>query len=162
MKVGILSDTHSSISPKVLDFFANCDQIWHAGDIGNERVCAQLNEIAPLKAVYGNIDDFNIRIRFPEYQLFSVEKVKVMMTHIGGYPKKYSFGVLPKIELERPNLFITGHSHILKVMFDSDFEMLYINPGAAGKYGFHLVSTAVRLDINADKFENLEILEIEK
>lgn len=162
IKVGIISDTHSDLSPKVLDFFASCNEIWHAGDIGAESVIVQLSKIAHVRAVYGNIDGAQIRSYCPEFQFFTVEKVKVLMTHIGGYPKKYQKEALILIKSEKPNLFIAGHSHILKVMFDHDFNVLHINPGAAGKFGFQQVSTAIRMDIDGSDFKNLEILEFQK
>lgn len=162
MKVGILSDTHSIMLPKVLDFLSSCAEIWHAGDIGGEDVLQKLSKVAKVRAVYGNIDGTNLRIDHPEFLSFKVENIKVLMTHIGGYPKKYQPQALRKIKEEHPNLFICGHSHILKVMYDHDNNLLHINPGAAGKYGFHQVITAIRMDIEGAEFKNLEILEVEK
>lgn len=162
VKIGIVSDTHGYVHSKVVDFLAPCSEIWHAGDIGADSVLEKLSKVAPVKAVWGNIDDARLRSDIPEFQLFKVEDVLVLMTHIGGYPKKYQKNALAKIKELKPSLFISGHSHILKVMYDHDYNLLHINPGAAGKYGFHQVITAIRLDIDGAEFKNLEILEVEK
>ena len=138
-----------------------CDEIWHAGDIGSETLIKKLAEIKPVRAVYGNIDGQNIRMDFPKVAVFTIEKVKVLMTHIGGYPGKYNPEIKPIINSEKPNLFISGHSHILKVMFDKKLNCLHINPGAAGKTGFHKVRTLVRFSIEQDKIKDLEVIELE-
>ncbi len=161
-KIGLLSDTHGYIHPKIYEFFKDCQQIWHAGDIGDVSVADQLNAFKPLKAVYGNIDGTLIRSMYPCTQLFSCEGVKVYMTHIGGYPGRYAFNVKETIKLEVPDLFISGHSHILKVMYDKKYKLLHINPGAAGKSGFHQVITLLRFDIDGKDIKDLEILELEK
>ena len=161
--IGLLSDTHSYIDQKILDFFKNCDEVWHAGDIGDIEVINKITEIKPLKAVYGNIDGQDIRITFPKVQLFECEGVKVLMTHIGGYPGRYQEEVRQifqeMIKKTKPDLFISGHSHILKVIFDKKYNLLHINPGAAGKSGFHKVITAVRFKIEGKEIKELEIYE---
>ncbi len=157
--IGLLSDTHSYIDQKILDFFKNCDEVWHAGDIGDIEVINKITEIKPLKAVYGNIDGQDIRITFPKVQLFECEGVKVLMTHIGGYPGRYYREVQEMIKKTKPDLFISGHSHILKVIFDKKYNLLHINPGAAGKSGFHKVITAVRFKIEGKEIKELEIYE---
>ncbi|MFZ4411983.1 MAG: metallophosphoesterase family protein [Bacteroidales bacterium] len=160
--VGLLSDTHAFLHPKIYDFFRDCHQIWHAGDIGSIALADQLNAFKPLTAVYGNIDDHLLRLSYPETQLFYSEEVKVLMTHIGGYPGKYTFSAKEIIEKERPDLFITGHSHILKVMYDQKNQLLHINPGAAGKSGFHQIITLIRFQIDGKNINDLEILELNK
>lgn len=160
LRIGLLSDTHGWWDEKYEEYFRDCDEIWHAGDIGSENVAQRLALIKPLRAVYGNIDGQNLRMQFPKTAFFEVEKIKVMMTHIGGYPGRYA----PEIRMElyeyRPQLFITGHSHILKVMYDKKLECLHMNPGAAGKSGFHQVRTLLRFNINKDKIEDLEVIEL--
>ena len=160
IRIGLLSDTHSYLHQKIFDFFKNCDEIWHAGDIGNIELAEKLNSFKPLKAVYGNIDGQDIRGMYPRDLIFYTEKVKVMMTHIGGYPGRYERSAIPLIIKERPKLFITGHSHILKVMFDKKYQHLFINPGAAGKYGVHKSITMVRFVIEGDLIKDLEVLDI--
>lgn len=161
-KIGVLSDTHGTIHPRVSAFFKDCDEIWHAGDIGNAETADKLNRFKPLRAVYGNIDGGIIRKMFPEYQVFSIENVKVLMIHIGGYPGRYSPFARKLIEHHRPKLFISGHSHILKVMFDPKYNLLHINPGAAGNSGFHKKITLVRFVIDNADIKDLEILDIER
>ena len=159
-KIGLLSDTHSYIDDKILDFFKNVDEIWHAGDIGSTDVLEQLKALKPVRAVYGNIDGMEFRSELKETLIFDIEQIKVFMTHIGGYPKKYAKGIKQLLISEKPKLFISGHSHILKVMYDKDLELLHINPGAAGKSGFHKIRTAVRFAIDKDNIKDLEILEM--
>lgn len=161
-KIGLLSDTHGYLHPRVFDFFAKCDQVWHAGDIGNEEVLLALEAFKPLKAVSGNIDSARVKTMVPERQLFMVEGVKVFMIHIGGYPGRYAKGVKEILRRERPQLFVCGHSHITKVIHDPVLNVLHINPGAAGRHGFHKKITFVRFDINASRIENLEIMEIDR
>ncbi|PLX05545.1 MAG: YfcE family phosphodiesterase, partial [Marinilabiliales bacterium] len=132
-RIGLLSDTHSYLHPKIFSFFKDCDEIWHAGDIGNIETADQLKSFKPLRAVYGNIDGGHLRL-LPETEIFFCEDVKVMMTHIGGYPGRYAKGISQKIKEENPKLFISGHSHILKIINDYRYNLLHINPGAAGKY----------------------------
>lgn len=160
MKIGLLSDTHGYLDDAVLKHFEKCDEIWHAGDFGSMEVIEELEAFKPLRAVYGNIDDKDIRLKFPEHLRFHCEQVDVWMTHIGGYPGKYSPLVKPEILNNPPKLFITGHSHILKVQFDPKLQLLHLNPGAAGKQGWHQIRTAMRFEINGDKIENLEVIEL--
>lgn len=161
-KIGLLSDTHSYWDEKYIDYFSECDEIWHAGDIGNEQILIKLNTIKPVRAVYGNIDSHNLRLTYPEKLRFSIEGIDVFMTHIGGYPGKYSPGILKELYANTPKLFICGHSHILKIMYDKRFQMLCVNPGAAGKYGFHQVRTLVRFIIDGAEIKNMEIIELNK
>ncbi|WP_185215906.1 metallophosphoesterase family protein [Sphingobacterium mizutaii] len=160
MKIGLLSDTHGYLDDAVLKHFEKCDEIWHAGDFGSMEVIEKLEAFKPLRAVYGNIDDKDIRLKFPEHLRFHCEQVDVWMTHIGGYPGKYSPLVKAEILNNPPKLFITGHSHILKVQFDPKLQLLHLNPGAAGKQGWHQIRTAMRFEINGDKIENLEVIEL--
>jgi putative phosphoesterase len=160
MKIGILSDTHAFLDSALLDFLAPCQQLWHAGDIGSEEVLNTLREMAEVKAVYGNVDGMAVRSQLKEYLLFETEGARVLMTHIGGYPGKYQPGLQNLIEINKPQLVICGHSHILKVMNDSRHKHLHINPGAAGNSGFHHVRTAIRLDLEEGKPSNLEIWEL--
>jgi len=161
-KIGLLSDTHAFLHPKIFDFFKDCHQIWHAGDIGSISVAERLNDFKPLTAVYGNIDNQLLRTIYPEKQLFFCEDVKVFMTHIGGYPGRYALNVKETIKLETPDLFISGHSHILKVMYDQKNHLLHINPGAAGKSGFHQIITLLRFTIDGKEIKDLEIMELDK
>jgi len=160
VRIGILSDTHGYIHPRIPGFFANVDEIWHAGDIGNTATAHQLAKLKPLRAVYGNIDSQDVRLEYKKVLTFTVEGIKTLMTHIGGYPGRYDRTARLLIEQERPNLFICGHSHILKVIYDKKYELLHINPGAAGKYGIHRSITAVRLIIDHGDLRELEVLEI--
>jgi putative phosphoesterase len=160
LHIGILSDTHGFIHPSVFDFFSVADEIWHAGDIGDAVVIRQLREIKPLRAVYGNIDGHGLRLEFPETQIFHAEQVKVLMTHIGGYPGRYDYSARQLIEKEKPKLFVCGHSHILKVIYDDKYDLLHINPGSAGKYGIHKSITAIRLIIEGGNMRDLEVLDI--
>jgi putative phosphoesterase len=159
LRIGLLSDTHSSINPRILDFFSGCDEIWHAGDIGNIETADQLASFKPLRAVYGNIDGTEIRKSYPKNQIFYCNDIKVLMTHIGGYPGHYEKEVRQLIETEKPGIFISGHSHILKVMYDKKYELLHINPGAAGNSGFHHVITSVRFVIDGKDIRDLEVFE---
>lgn len=157
VKVGILSDTHGQVDDKVLKFFESCDQIWHCGDIGSPEVINQLQKIAQVFAVYGNIDGQNIRIEHPLFQSFQVEKVKTLFLHIGGYPGRYTPEARELINQHKPKIFLAGHSHILKVIYDKKNNLLFVNPGAAGFSGFHIVRTAVRLTIDGEKLKDLEV-----
>lgn len=159
-KIGLLSDTHGFIDDRILHFFENCNEIWHAGDIGSFEIIKKLSENKSVRAVYGNIDGQEIRTTYKKHCRFMCEKVDVWITHIGGYPKRYAREVKPEIYENSPDLFISGHSHILKVMFDKKIDCLHINPGAAGINGFHKVRTAVRLSIDKKNISDLEILEI--
>jgi putative phosphoesterase len=160
-KIGLLSDTHSFLDEAVFKYFDACDEIWHAGDFG-AGVAEPLAAFKPLQGVYGNIDGKEIRQEYPEHLRFMCEQVDVWITHIGGYPGKYTPQVKPEIYTNPPKLFITGHSHILKVLFDPKIQCLHINPGAAGKSGWHKVRTLVRFDISEEKILNLEVIELGK
>lgn len=163
MKIGLLSDTHTFLDEKIFEYFKDVDQIWHAGDIGNDELADQLEAFKPLRAVYGNIDGGKLRIRYPEDQIFSVEGVSVWMTHIGGYPPRYTSRVKTAIMKYNPKLFICGHSHILKIMPDKKRPgSLCINPGAAGKHGFHIEKTIVRFELTEGKIKNLEVIKLGK
>jgi putative phosphoesterase len=161
-KILLLSDTHSHIDEQMLNHIKQADEVWHAGDIGNINVTDTIQKYKPLRAVYGNIDDIGVQKAFPLDNLFRVEKVTVWMTHIGGYPNRYDKRIRERIKVTTPKLFISGHSHILKVMFDKKLNLLHINPGAIGTYGIHKVRTMVRFIIDNDKITNLEIIEIER
>ena len=163
MKIGLISDTHSYLDPKVFEHFSNCDEIWHAGDIGDVVVLDELESFKATRAVYGNIDGRDIISRCPEKQIFEIEGLKVYMIHIGGTPPHYAKGVRADLIAEKPGLFICGHSHILKVMPDPKLNgLLYMNPGAAGRHGFHQVRTLLRFDISDGKPKNLEVIELGK
>ncbi|OKS86239.1 metallophosphoesterase family protein [Mucilaginibacter polytrichastri] len=159
-RIGLISDTHSYLDEAVFKHFADRDEIWHAGDFGTLELADQLAAFKPLKGVYGNIDDKDVRLVYPEHLRFKCEEVDVWMTHIGGYPDRYSANVKPEIYTNPPQLFITGHSHILKVIFDKKINCLHLNPGAAGKQGWHKVRTLMKFDINGNKIENLNIVEL--
>ena len=158
-KIGLISDTHGFLDGAVFTHFAQSDEIWHVGDFGAD-VAEKLAAFKPLRGVFGNIDDKKITSDFPEHNRFMCEGVDVWMTHIGGYPGRYSKSVTPEIFNNPPKLFITGHSHILKVMFDDKIKCLHINPGAAGKQGWHKVRTLIRFTIDGEKIENLEVIEL--
>lgn len=159
-RIGIISDTHFTFDDTLRDFLRDVDEIWHAGDIGSEEVADKLEAFRPLRAVYGNIDGQNLRLRFPEINRFTLEGADVLIKHIGGYPGKYDPSVRSLLQEQPPALFISGHSHILKVKFDPRLNLLHINPGAAGKYGFHQVRTLVRFCIEQGTFQNLEVIEL--
>lgn len=159
-RIGLLSDTHSYWDPKYEKYFSGCDEIWHAGDIGSNEVADRLAAIAPLRAVYGNIDGGDLRLRFTEKYRFSCEGVDVLMKHIGGYPGHYDASVRGMLFAKPPKLFISGHSHILKVMYDKTLDCLHINPGAAGMSGFHKVRTLVRFVIDGSEIRDLEVIEL--
>jgi putative phosphoesterase len=161
-KILLLSDTHSHIDDVILKYVNQADEVWHAGDIGDLIVTDSIKELKPLRAVYGNIDDDKARMEFPLNNRFMCEGVDVWITHIGGYPGKYNQAIRQEIMLNPPKLFICGHSHILKVMFDKNLNLLHMNPGAAGISGFHQVRTMLRFEINEDKIQNLEVVEIGK
>lgn len=162
MKIGIISDTHGTFDKVLQDFLQPCDEVWCAGDFGTTEVADKIAAFKPLRAVYGNIDGEIVRRMYGEFCFFEVEGVKVLMTHIGGYPRKYAPKALQHIHGARPKIFVAGHSHILKVIYDPVYDLLHINPGAAGKYGIHKVRTAVRFDIEAGEIKNMEIGEWEK
>lgn len=159
-RIGILSDTHSYIDDKILKHLEECHEIWHAGDFGSMEVIEQLENFRPLKGVFGNIDNHKIRASFPEVNTFMCENVSVLMKHIMGYPGKYDRSMQEVFANHSPGLLVAGHSHILKVMPDKKRNLLYINPGAAGKNGFHKVRTLIRLTIDGEKFKDLEVVEL--
>lgn len=161
-KIGLVSDTHGIIDDKLIIFFKDVDEIWHAGDAGNINVLDKLAALKYLRAVYGNIDDHVIRLQFPEDNRFNIEGIDVWMTHIGGYPGNYDRRIKREIILNPPDLFISGHSHILKVIYDDKLNCMHINPGAYGKSGMHRVRTAVRFVIDKKEIKDLEILEIKR
>ena len=162
MKIGVISDTHNTFDTLLEEFLAPCDEVWHAGDFGSVEVADRIARFKPLRGVYGNIDGGVLRRMYNDFSLFEVEGVKVLMTHIGGYPRHYAPKALQHIHISKPKLFIAGHSHILKVIYDPVYDLLHINPGAAGKYGIHTLRTAIRFDIEAGEIKNLEIGEWSK
>lgn len=161
-KIMLLSDTHSYIDDRILKYASEADEIWHAGDVGEIKVADELQAIKPLRAVYGNIDNAEVRGEFPLNNIFSVDGVKVVMTHIGGYPGRYNARVKELLINEKPKLYICGHSHILKVMHDKKLNLLHMNPGAAGIHGFHQVRTMLRFTLDNGTIDNLEVIELGK
>ena len=161
-KILLLSDTHGYMDDQILKFVKQADEVWHVGDIGDIEVLDILKKLKPVRAVYGNIDNHIVRSEYPQDLKFTIENVSVWMTHIGGYPDRYDLRIREEIKVNSPKLFISGHSHILKVMFDKKLNLLHINPGAAGKHGFHKVRTMLRFEIHNDKISNLEIIELAK
>lgn len=159
-KILLLSDTHSHIDETILKYVKLADEVWHAGDIGDLKVTDTIKKLKPLRAVFGNIDNHEARLEFPSNNRFFCEGVEVLITHIGGYPGKYSPAIREEITKNPPKLFICGHSHILKVMFDKKLNCLHMNPGAAGISGFHQKRTMLRFEIDGDKIQSLEIIEI--
>ena len=163
MYIGLISDTHGVFSQEFKDFLAPVDQIWHAGDFGGGMDLAkEIASFKPLLGVAGNCDNYNLRYEHPIYRFFECEGLKVLMTHVGGYPGKYSYSARQLIEELRPDVFVCGHSHILKVVRDQKYDMMVINPGAAGIQGFHLVRTALRFQINAGRIEKMEVFELDR
>jgi hypothetical protein len=160
--IGLISDTHGFLDSRFTSYLKKCDEIWHAGDIGGIEVAEKLKEIAPLKAVFGNIDNHKIRLEFPENLRFMCEKVDVFITHIGGYPGRYDKRVKEKLQTNPPTLFICGHSHILKVINDKKLGILHMNPGAAGNSGLHKVKTMLRFKIDGKNISGLEVVELER
>ncbi|WP_334168030.1 metallophosphoesterase family protein [Phocaeicola paurosaccharolyticus] len=159
-RIGLLSDTHAYWDERYTKYFEDCDEIWHAGDIGSLEVAQKLAAIKPLRAVYGNIDGQDIRKVYPQINRFTIEGTEVLIKHIGGYPGNYDPSIRGSLLVRPPKLFISGHSHILKVKFDKTLNMLHINPGAAGIYGFHKVRTLVRFSIEDGIFKDLEVIEL--
>jgi putative phosphoesterase len=163
MKIGLISDTHSYLDPKVFEHFRNCDEVWHAGDIGTMVLADELEKFKPLRAVYGNIDDKDLQVRFPEDLWMDIEGVSVWMTHIGGAPPNYNPRVKKMLKVRTPQLFICGHSHVLRIGRDGALNnMLYVNPGAAGQQGFHAMKTIVRFEVVAKEIKNMEVIELGK
>ncbi|MFN9590991.1 MAG: metallophosphoesterase family protein [Bacteroidota bacterium] len=161
-RIGLLSDTHGFLDEAVLRHFASVDQIWHAGDVGTPEILDRLAAIKPIRGVYGNIDGPTVRARFPEANCFYCEEVKVGMLHIAGYPSRYNANAKSLIRREKPQLFIAGHSHILKIMYDRELEHLHINPGAAGQQGWHQEKTLVRFTIDGKDIRDCEVIELGK
>lgn len=161
-KIGLLSDTHGFVHPDLERVFAGCDEIWHAGDFGSYETVEQLRKIKPLRGVYGNIDGTEIRHEFSEFLRFTCEEVNVLITHIGGYPGNYAPAVRQIMQTHPPRLFISGHSHILKVMYDKKHNCLHMNPGAAGRSGFHKVISMLRFVIDGSNIKDLEVIEFER
>lgn len=159
-KILLISDTHGYLDNSILEHASKADEIWHAGDIGNIEIADRLMAVKPLRAVYGNIDDTKVRTVYPLNNRFIVEGLDVLITHIGGYPGRYHPSIKGEIEKNPPRLFICGHSHILKVMKDARYNLLHINPGAAGIYGFHKMRTMIRFQIANGKIENLDVIEL--
>ncbi len=161
-KIGLLSDTHGYLDEAVFKYFDECDEIWHAGDIGTIEVFDAINKFKPLRAVYGNIDSALIRTVTKENLYFNIEGVNVFMTHIGGYPGRYNTNVYKFLQQNKVDIFICGHSHVLKVINDKQFQLLHINPGAAGNHGFHQVKTLIRFSVDNGKPKDLEVIEFGK
>lgn len=159
-KIGLLSDTHGYIDPKIFEFMKDVDEIWHAGDIGNFETIERLAQFKPVRAVYGNIDGHELRAQFKKHLKFSCEGVRVWMTHIGGYPGHYDKYVREGMKYGAPDLFISGHSHILKVMNDKKYALLHMNPGAIGNHGFHQFKTMIRFQIHEGRVQELEVMEL--
>lgn len=163
-RIGIISDTHGTFDLPIQEFLRDVDEIWHAGDVGGQGcdIADQIAKFKPLRCVYGNIDDMQMRRTYHQYASFRCEGVDILMTHIGGYPKRYTLQAEALIMSQRPKIFISGHSHILKVIYDNHYDLLHINPGAAGKNGIHKVRTAIRLEIDGENISNLEVGEWER
>lgn len=162
MKIGLLSDTHGFLDPKVLEYFKDCDELWHAGDAGPE-VMDKLESFKPTRVVYGNIDDMDFQRKYPENLWFQCEQITILMTHIGGSPPNYNPRVKKLLKERIPDIFICGHSHILRVKKDANYNnMLYINPGAAGNHGFHQIKTIIRFEISGKEIKNMEVIELGK
>jgi len=163
MNIGLLSDTHSYLDPTIFEHFKNCDEIWHAGDIGDRAVVDELEKFKPLRAVFGNIDDKDMQVRYPEDVWFTCEDLTIWITHIGGAPPNYNPRIKKVLKSKVPDIFICGHSHILRVKKDPNFNnMLYLNPGAAGRHGFHIMKTILRFEIVGKEIKNMEVIELGK
>lgn len=162
MTIGLLSDTHAHLDSRFKKFFEPCDEIWHAGDIGSLALSEELENFKPFRAVFGNIDDYLTRKQYPEFLRFTVEDVNVFMTHIGGYPNRYQVDMNKVLQDRKPDLFVCGHSHILRVMYDKKYNWLVMNPGAAGLYGQQTKRTALRFKISGKEISDLEIFELER
>ncbi|MFS8082419.1 MAG: metallophosphoesterase family protein [Ginsengibacter sp.] len=159
-RIGLLSDTHNYFDPSIAEHFSQCDEIWHAGDFGTIAIADSLSAIKPLRGVYGNIDGYDIRSQYPEQEIFMCEGVKVMMRHIGGYPPNYNAETKKELLINRPQLFISGHSHILKIMYDEKLSCLHMNPGASGKHGWQKVRTVIRFSIDCKDIKDCEVIEL--
>ena len=161
-KILLLSDTHGHVDDHIMKYVKESDEVWHAGDIGTTQVTDTISNLKPLRAVFGNIDNHELRLSFPEELLFECEDMNIYMTHIGGRPGRYSKGVSEKIKSLKPKIFICGHSHILKIQFDKVNQLLFINPGAIGKHGFHKVRTMVRFVIDKSEIKNMQVIEVKR
>ena len=161
-KILVISDTHGYIDDRILHYAKNSDEVWHAGDIGTTQVTDTISSLKPLRAVFGNIDNHELRLSFPEELLFECEDINIYMTHIGGRPGRYAKGISEKIKSIKPKIFICGHSHILKIQYDKVNQLLFINPGAIGKHGFHKVRTMVRFEIDKSDIKNMEVIEVKR
>ena len=161
-QIGLISDTHGYLDDTVFRHFEHCDEVWHIGDFGTAELADRLKQFKPLRGVYGNVDGQDIRIEFPEKLRFRAEDVDVFMTHIGGYPGRYAPGIKQEIYANPPQLFLSGHSHILKVIYDDKLKCLHMNPGAAGKVGWHKVRTIIRFVIDGKNMKNCEVIELGK
>ena len=158
-RIILLSDSHHTIDERIFPYLKKCDEIWHAGDIGSLEVTDTLKKFSALRAVWGNIDSHIIRKEFRETTYFKCEELKVMMTHIGGYPGKYEKGIKQIIKNKKPDLFISGHSHILKIIHDKELNLLHMNPGAIGNYGWHKVKTIISFNVNGKEIKDLKVIE---
>lgn len=161
-KIGLLSDTHGFLDDAIFQHFEHCDEVWHAGDFGSVEVLEKLQNFKPFRGVWGNIDDAPIRLALPEQSSFTCEGVNVFMTHIGGYPNRYAPGIKKLLEQHQTQLFISGHSHILKIIFDEKLQCLHMNPGAAGKHGWHQQRTIIRFEVVQGRMQNCEVIELGK
>ncbi|MBI1782755.1 MAG: metallophosphoesterase family protein [Sphingobacteriales bacterium] len=159
-RIGLISDTHGYLDEAIFKHFEQCDEIWHAGDFGGEEIAKKIKEKKSLKGVYGNIDGQDIRTVYPEQLVFMCEEVKVMIRHIGGYPPKYNPEAKKELLIHQPQLFISGHSHILKVIYDDKLNCLHMNPGAAGKQGWHKLRTIIRFVIDGSNMKDCEVIEL--
>jgi uncharacterized protein len=159
-RIGLLADTHNYLDEAVFKHFENCDELWHAGDFGTSSIADRLKEFKPLRGVYGNIDGYDVRSIYPEKLAWDCEQVRVFMTHIGGYPNKYAPGVKQQLVVNGARLFISGHSHILKIIYDDKINCLHMNPGAAGNQGWHKMRTIVRFAIDGSNIKDCEVIEL--
>ena len=160
IKIGLLSDTHAYWDDRYATYFADCDEIWLAGDIGSDTLALQLSSLKPLRAVHGNIDGYSLRIQYPRVLRFKAEEMEVVITHIGGYPGRYAPEIREELYANPPQIFIAGHSHILKAQYDQKLKCMHLNPGAAGKSGFHQVRTLMRFVIDGKQLKDLEVIEL--
>mgnify|MGYP005704501091 FL=1 len=161
-KILLLSDTHGHVDDHIMKYVKESDEVWHAGDIGTTQVTDTISNLKPLRAVFGNIDNHELRLSFPDELLFECEDMNIYITHIGGKPGRYSKGISEKIRSLKPEIFICGHSHILKIQFDKVNQLLFINPGAIGKHGFHKFRTMVRFVIDKRDIKNMEVIEVKR
>ena len=161
-KILLLSDTHGHVDDHMMKYVNQSDEVWHAGDIGTTQVTETISSLKPIRAVFGNIDNHELRLSFPEELLFECEEINIYMTHIGGRPGRYAKGISEKIKSIKPKIFICGHSHILKIQYDKVNQLLFINPGAIGKHGFHKVRTMVRFEIDKSDIKNMEVIEVKR